>query len=83
MLNTTDDIIIYLYIVHDTGAGKTTTFSILTGDRTMTSGTAIIAGYDIRTQLRDVSCDSCEYNVKYHRQVACRHPLTEGLWAEE
>ena len=38
-----------------TGAGKTTTFSILTGDSSMTSGTAIIAGYDIRTHLRKVS----------------------------
>lgn len=37
------------------GAGKTTTFSILTGDFTMTTGTAVIAGYDIRTHLRDVS----------------------------
>ena len=47
------------------GAGKTTTFSILTGDFTLTSGTAVVAGYDIRTNLRDVSacipvcaCDS-------------------------
>ena len=37
------------------GAGKTTTFSILTGDSSMTSGTAVIAGYDIRTHLRKVS----------------------------
>ena len=37
------------------GAGKTTTFSILTGDIALTSGTAIVAGYDIRTNLRDVS----------------------------
>ena len=36
------------------GAGKTTTFKILTGDISMTSGTAVIAGYDIRTQLRKV-----------------------------
>ena len=36
------------------GAGKTTTFKILTGDISMTSGTAAIAGYDIRTQLRQV-----------------------------
>ena len=36
------------------GAGKTTTFKILTGDISMTSGTAVIAGYDIRTQLRQV-----------------------------
>ena len=37
------------------GAGKTTTFKILTGDLSMTSGTLAIAGYDIRTNLRDVS----------------------------
>ena len=36
------------------GAGKSTTFKILTGDISMTSGTAIIAGFDIRTQLRQV-----------------------------
>ena len=36
------------------GAGKTTTFKILTGDITMTGGTAMIAGYNIRTQLRQV-----------------------------
>lgn len=38
----------------DVGAGKTTTFKILTGDLSMTSGTAAIAGYDIRTNLREV-----------------------------
>ena len=36
------------------GAGKTTTFSMLTGDTSPTSGTAIISGYDIRTDLRKV-----------------------------
>ena len=41
------------------GAGKTTTFSILTGDIAPTSGTAVIAGYDIRTDLRKV------YTVNY------------------
>ncbi len=30
------------------GAGKTTTFNILTGDLSATSGSATIAGYDIR-----------------------------------
>ena len=37
------------------GAGKTTTFSMLTGDISPTSGTAIISGYDIRTDLRKVT----------------------------
>ena len=36
------------------GAGKTTTFSIITGDIPMTEGTASISGFDIRTHLRDV-----------------------------
>ena len=30
------------------GAGKTTIFKILTGDITSTSGTSVLAGYDIR-----------------------------------
>ena len=37
------------------GAGKTTMFSILTGDIAPTSGTAIIAGFDVRTDLRKVN----------------------------
>lgn len=37
------------------GAGKTTTFSILTGEIPMTAGTAVIAGYDVRTNIKDVS----------------------------
>ncbi|XP_019857855.1 PREDICTED: ATP-binding cassette sub-family A member 3-like [Amphimedon queenslandica] len=36
------------------GAGKTTTFKILTGDITPTSGTAVLSGYDISTQLHSV-----------------------------
>ena len=44
-----------IIVLHMTGAGKTTTFSILTGDISMTSGTAVIAGHDIRTHLRKVS----------------------------
>jgi ATP-binding cassette subfamily A (ABC1) protein 3 len=36
------------------GAGKTTTFSMLTGDIAPTSGTAIVSGFDIRTDLRKV-----------------------------
>ena len=37
-----------------TGAGKTSTFNMLTGDLRPTSGTALIADYDILTQLRKV-----------------------------
>jgi ABC-type uncharacterized transport system ATPase subunit len=33
------------------GAGKTTTFKILTGDEQPTEGTAFIRGYDIRTDM--------------------------------
>jgi ATP-binding cassette subfamily A (ABC1) protein 3 len=36
------------------GAGKTTTFSILTGDLSPSEGTAVIGGYDIRTDIRHV-----------------------------
>ena len=36
------------------GAGKTSTFSMLTGELSPSSGTAIIAGHDIRTSLRKV-----------------------------
>lgn len=36
------------------GAGKTTTFKILTGDLSATSGTAAVAGYDVKTNLRGV-----------------------------
>ena len=36
------------------GAGKTTTFRMLTGDETMTSGTALVDGYDIRQNMNKV-----------------------------
>ncbi|XP_019852385.1 PREDICTED: ATP-binding cassette sub-family A member 3-like [Amphimedon queenslandica] len=36
------------------GAGKSTTFKMLCGEISATTGTALIAGYDIRTQLRAV-----------------------------
>jgi len=36
------------------GAGKTTTFNMLTGDIRPSSGTALIAGYDITTDIRKV-----------------------------
>ena len=37
------------------GAGKTTTFRMLTGDETMTSGTAVVDGFDIRGDINRVS----------------------------
>lgn len=36
------------------GAGKTTTFRMLTGDEIMTAGTAMLDGYDIRSQMSEV-----------------------------
>ena len=36
------------------GAGKTTTFRMLTGDETMTSGTAVVDGFDIREDMNRV-----------------------------
>lgn len=44
------------------GAGKTTTFSMLTGDLSITEGTALLDGYDIRTNLREV----CKRNSMYN-----------------
>ena len=41
------------------GAGKTSTFGMLTGDISPTGGTAFIAGYDIRTHMRSVSIIHC------------------------
>ena len=38
------------------GAGKTTTFRMLTGDETMSSGTAAVEGFDIRSNMNRVSC---------------------------
>jgi len=38
------------------GAGKTTTFRMLTGDETMSGGTALVEGFDIRTNMNRVSC---------------------------
>ena len=41
------------------GAGKTSTFGMLTGDITPSSGTAFVSGYDIRTDMKSVSqCNS-------------------------
>ena len=36
------------------GAGKTTTFNMLTGDTRPSSGTATIAGYDVISDIRKV-----------------------------
>ena len=36
------------------GAGKTTTFSMLTGDLSITEGTAFLDGFNIQTHLKQV-----------------------------
>ena len=36
------------------GAGKTTTFSMLTGDLSITEGTAFLDGFNMQTNLREV-----------------------------
>ena len=43
------------------GAGKTTTFRMLTGDETMTSGTAVVDGYDIRYKMNKVGMHMALY----------------------
>ncbi|KAJ3182707.1 hypothetical protein HDU87_008046 [Geranomyces variabilis] len=52
------------------GAGKTTLISVLTGLRPATSGTARVAGLDVRTRLSDV-----------HTQIGVC-PQFDLLWAE-
>ena len=47
-------ILFELFFVVFIGAGKTTTFSMLTGDLSITEGTAFLDGFDIRTNLREV-----------------------------
>ena len=43
-----------IHICGHSGAGKTTTFNMLTGDIRPSSGTATIAGYDIISDIRKV-----------------------------
>ncbi|KAL0278552.1 UNVERIFIED_CONTAM: hypothetical protein PYX00_000345 [Menopon gallinae] len=58
------------------GAGKTTTLSILTGIYPPTSGTAVVAGYDIRTNMKDVrrNLGFCpQYNVLFDELTVKEH----------
>ena len=56
-----------------TGAGKTTTFGMLTGDLSITSGTAIIDGFDVSTNLKNVTflrcclCNCMTLKIVYYR----------------
>jgi len=47
------------------GAGKTTTFNMLTGDIRPSSGTAIVAGYDIVSDIRKVQISTSLYPTHY------------------
>ena len=47
-------VLMWFHCIYNPGAGKTTTFSMLTGDISATRGTAFISGFDIRTDLRKV-----------------------------
>ena len=52
------------------GAGKTTTFGMLTGEFPITAGTAYLDGYNIQTQLRQVG--KCAYLDGYNIQTQLR-----------
>ena len=57
------------------GAGKTTTFRMLTGDEPMTSGTAVVDGYDITENMNKVN-----YNLtgsSYHVAGTRNKPVTD------
>nr|CAD7207372.1 unnamed protein product [Timema douglasi] len=58
------------------GAGKTTTMSMLTGMITPTSGTALIGGYDVRTDIEGVraSLGLCpQHNVLFEELTVREH----------
>lgn len=58
------------------GAGKTTTMSMLTGMTTPTKGTAIINGYDIRTNMSEIrnSLGLCpQHNILFDDLTVAEH----------
>uniref|UniRef100_T1IIG4 ABC transporter domain-containing protein n=1 Tax=Strigamia maritima TaxID=126957 RepID=T1IIG4_STRMM len=58
------------------GAGKTTTISILTGLFPPTSGTAIINGFDIRTEMKEIrrTLGMCpQFNVLFEELTVYEH----------
>ena len=54
MLIISDRILLTVINCYTAGAGKTTTFNMLTGDTRPSSGTATIAGYDVISDIRKV-----------------------------
>ena len=54
------------------GAGKTTTFRMLTGDEIMSGGTALVEGFDIRANMNRVCC-----NVAFSGQFFFSHLETK------
>ncbi|CAJ1081870.1 retinal-specific phospholipid-transporting ATPase ABCA4a [Xyrichtys novacula] len=64
------------------GAGKTTTMSILTGMFPPTSGTAILYGNDIRTDMDIIrlSLGMCpQHNILFHHMTVAEHILFYSL----
>ena len=49
----------YCFYLFVSGAGKTTTFGMLTGDLAISAGTAYMEGYDIQKDRRKVRSNIC------------------------
>ena len=58
------------------GAGKTTTFSMLTGDLSITEGTAYLDGFNIQSNLKQVLYHSIHYMFTFLFLQTIVHSLT-------